>query len=249
MNDQWYYALNGRQLGPVSFVILQQFASNGQLSPTDLVWTAGMPKWAPAESVPDLLPSRPEGPPRLPESPFALSSPPRRYPPGPGLDEPRWGREPRSAPPGGLSSAGKAWLIVGCVAIAVVVGVALIGLVSLSGGLANPANPTTFQLGKGDMRTFHITFEGGKRAQIWVTSERNTDVDLFVLQAGTPLEEIEMNFVTKDDGMQKDCYVEWTPATTQTYQVIVWNRIHMPPAPHIEGPNRVTLRYSPQLSE
>jgi len=48
----WYYATNGQQSpSPVPFNALQQMAANGQLQPTDLVWSDGMPQWVAASTV------------------------------------------------------------------------------------------------------------------------------------------------------------------------------------------------------
>lgn len=239
MTEQWFYALDQQRLGPVSFLILQQFAASGQLKPSDLVWTTGMSEWVPASTVAGLVPAQPQSPPHLPSHP---ASPP----PSDGstfYDEPPWQREPMYRPRPRLNTAAKTAIALGLAAavgvvIAVVVGIAAVHWPTTA------TNPVTFNLRTGEMRTFRLTFEGGKKAQIWVTSERDTDVDLFVCHPGVQQEEFEDNFVVKDDRMAKDCYVEFTPATTQTYQVVVWNRVHFPPAPHLEGPNRVTLKYS-----
>ncbi len=60
MNDQWYYAKNGVQAGPLSESELKQMASSGQLAPVDMVWKTGMANWVQARSVQDLnLPSCP----------------------------------------------------------------------------------------------------------------------------------------------------------------------------------------------
>lgn len=49
---QWYYAVNGRQAGPVDDDCLKQLASKGDVSPSDLVWNAGMGEsWALASTV------------------------------------------------------------------------------------------------------------------------------------------------------------------------------------------------------
>lgn len=60
----WYYAHNHQQQGPVSIHVLRQMLAAGQLQPTDLVWTQGMPDWKEARAVPDLVPPiQPEPPP------------------------------------------------------------------------------------------------------------------------------------------------------------------------------------------
>lgn len=54
MADDWYYAQNNQQLGPVPLESLRAMASAGQLQPADLVWTNGMAQWIPARSVPEI---------------------------------------------------------------------------------------------------------------------------------------------------------------------------------------------------
>lgn len=56
MADEWYYAINNAQRGPVSEAELRDLADRGQLKPGDLVWKDGMAEWVPASSVRGLLP-------------------------------------------------------------------------------------------------------------------------------------------------------------------------------------------------
>jgi hypothetical protein len=51
MSLQWYYARDGRTLGPVSAETLQQLSRQADLLSTDLVWRDGMPDWVPASSI------------------------------------------------------------------------------------------------------------------------------------------------------------------------------------------------------
>jgi hypothetical protein len=53
--DQWYYSREGQQLGPVAWEELYRLASSGQIAATDLVWREGMPNWAEARTIPNLL--------------------------------------------------------------------------------------------------------------------------------------------------------------------------------------------------
>jgi uncharacterized RDD family membrane protein YckC len=62
MSKQWFYAVGGRQQGPVSTEQLMALLASGQLSPGDLVWTEGMPEWLPAASVPESLVDTPSKP-------------------------------------------------------------------------------------------------------------------------------------------------------------------------------------------
>ena len=55
---QWFYIHDGQRFGPVEESELLRLASQGQLTPTDLVWNASMgQEWKPASSVPHLFPS------------------------------------------------------------------------------------------------------------------------------------------------------------------------------------------------
>lgn len=50
---QWYYAINGQRLGPVSQAEFEQLASAGTITAATLVWRDGMADWRPyAEAVP-----------------------------------------------------------------------------------------------------------------------------------------------------------------------------------------------------
>jgi uncharacterized RDD family membrane protein YckC len=51
MADQWFYGRGGQSSGPVTLEQLRAMAAGGQVIPTDLVWTAGMPQWQSAGQV------------------------------------------------------------------------------------------------------------------------------------------------------------------------------------------------------
>ena len=55
MNDNWFFAIQGTQYGPVNEEDLRQKASSGALSPGDLVWKAGMANWVAASTIPGLI--------------------------------------------------------------------------------------------------------------------------------------------------------------------------------------------------
>lgn len=55
MADQWYYASDGRRHGPITDEQLQSLAQSGQLRSSDLVWTKGMDKWMPAQTIKGLV--------------------------------------------------------------------------------------------------------------------------------------------------------------------------------------------------
>lgn len=50
----YHVAVNGVQQGPFPIPQLQQMAQQGQLTPDSLIWTAGMPGWVAANSVPSI---------------------------------------------------------------------------------------------------------------------------------------------------------------------------------------------------
>ena len=52
--DDWYYAANGAQSGPVSSDELRSMVQSGQLSPETLVWRSGLSAWSPAREGQEL---------------------------------------------------------------------------------------------------------------------------------------------------------------------------------------------------
>ena len=75
MSDaQWYFTENGAQQGPVGLGQLQQMVATGRIKPTDLVWQAGMPQWAPAGNVPALFGAG-AAPPPVPVLPVGYYNP------------------------------------------------------------------------------------------------------------------------------------------------------------------------------
>lgn len=55
MNEQYFYANDGKRAGPVCFAQLRALATKGGLKRRDKVWCSGMKEWQPAESVPKLF--------------------------------------------------------------------------------------------------------------------------------------------------------------------------------------------------
>jgi len=105
--QQWYFARAGQQQGPFPESTLRQLLATGQLSPADAVWRQGMPQWAPAGSVPGLMPG-PVGPGAAPA--------PAGYPPQAVLPIGYAGPQPAYGPYGGPPSdigqdAGVRWLL------------------------------------------------------------------------------------------------------------------------------------------
>jgi len=50
----WFYAQNGRQVGPVTLEALLSMLQGGHVHPGDLVWREGMADWQPAATMPEL---------------------------------------------------------------------------------------------------------------------------------------------------------------------------------------------------
>jgi hypothetical protein len=112
MADQWYYAHQGQQSGPVSIEQLKQLAASGQLQPGDLVWKQGMAAWAAANTV---------------EGVFSAAGSPAPPPPGAAPGAPGIPPQPGAAP--GYSVAMRftlpsfnvgAWIILGATLLVVV---------------------------------------------------------------------------------------------------------------------------------
>ncbi|KPK81369.1 MAG: hypothetical protein AMJ81_10650 [Phycisphaerae bacterium SM23_33] len=53
--EQWHCIVGGQQYGPVTLEVLQAWAAEGRLTPTDYVWTEGMETWSEARSVAGLF--------------------------------------------------------------------------------------------------------------------------------------------------------------------------------------------------
>ncbi len=70
----YHVALNGQQAGPFTIDQMRSGLAAGQMQPTDMVWTAGMAAWAPANTVPALAPLF-AAPPPLPQDPPPMPPP------------------------------------------------------------------------------------------------------------------------------------------------------------------------------
>jgi hypothetical protein len=86
MNELWYFARGGVQIGPVMLDQLRVEIASGRLSRGDLVWRPGMAEWAEAGQVPELIP-------------FFSASGPTLSGPGGSFGYPPPPPPPRGAPP------------------------------------------------------------------------------------------------------------------------------------------------------
>jgi hypothetical protein len=133
MADEWFYTRDGtNRSGPISTAEIQARVKSGQLLPTDMVWTEGMPSWAPASTVKTLYPSPPSN-----VKP-AVEEPPRKR--GRDEEEPLTVQAVPSLPPGLILGALK-WVALGLGGLfafiaAFVESWPAVGLVGIAGVLA-----------------------------------------------------------------------------------------------------------------
>lgn len=74
--SDWYCTRNNQQEGPLSTEQVRRHLADGRLSPSDLVWRAGMPAWVPLSSVDELRAAAPAGAaPSPPTDPGADAAP------------------------------------------------------------------------------------------------------------------------------------------------------------------------------
>lgn len=52
--QQWYFGINGQNVGPLALEVAKQLVAMGQLKADTLAWTTGMASWTPASQVPSL---------------------------------------------------------------------------------------------------------------------------------------------------------------------------------------------------
>ncbi len=71
----WFYAQQGKQLGPVAADVIRSMLASGTLAAHELVWRDGMPAWQPANSVAELAPGAPPPLPAPMASQLAYASP------------------------------------------------------------------------------------------------------------------------------------------------------------------------------
>jgi hypothetical protein len=52
--QQWFFGVNGQNVGPLTIEVAKQFVSMGQIKADTLCWTNGMGAWTAAGTVPQL---------------------------------------------------------------------------------------------------------------------------------------------------------------------------------------------------
>ena len=72
MADYWYVASTGERQGPVDSATISRVIAEGGIGPSTLVWSTGMPDWAPCQQVPEFAGSFAGLPPPPPPMPRAV---------------------------------------------------------------------------------------------------------------------------------------------------------------------------------
>ncbi len=57
MAQDWYYTVNGEQVGPVTPADLKKAVTDGTIQPSDMVWKEGMAEWVEAQTIKGLFAS------------------------------------------------------------------------------------------------------------------------------------------------------------------------------------------------
>jgi hypothetical protein len=248
MAAEWFYADQGQQCGPVTFEELQRRATAGQLRPSDLVWRPGLDEWLPASSQPGLFggpgPAPRAADPSLP-SPFDKPS----YEPSafdrPAFDRPRPINTGMGAGLKILLFGGGAFLLLGvlCCGVLIVIGVAM----------GSKTNEYKWNLNSNEHRVWNLRFNKGDKVQIIVTSDGQSDMDLFVFTEkgkmdaflNSPnLEKAVGLCYIYDNHPSKDCRLDFVAPSTQEYYVVLVNRMSAD-EPHRNGRNSGKLVYYP----
>jgi hypothetical protein len=249
MADEWYYTRQGQQQGPVGAAQLKQLAASGQLLPTDLVWKEGLANWVPASSARGLFPpatapasgrAKPAPAAPVPTSgriqPAAAAAPASGRTGQPaGLkvpvhvspidDDEDYDEAPEQRPrrkSKGLSTGAWVAIIGGSVGGLLLISLVILLIVLLGRGTSY--STTTLQPRMRDTR--FVEFQAGKPVEITVTSDHNTDVDLFVFdQFGRQ--------VASDESLGPNSFVRFVPAQTGRYRLEVVNLGPLPNRSHV----------------
>jgi GYF domain 2 len=223
MIAEWFYTKLGQRVGPVSFEVLQQMAAQGKLRPTDEVHKTGWPQWVPAGSISGLFAAL------APTGVAAL-----RIDPSSGWASKTADLGDYDAPPTAVSSLRGQRLLVAGIGAGVLLFAMSVGVVvAVVGKVAKPCPERAWNIPVGQHRYWVIDFNAGDDVWIKVTSELDSDVDLFVFTDGVKMKaweesyNIDMNVdfcLAYDNSLSKDCYVRFKAPHTGAYYVVVANR-------------------------
>jgi len=257
MVAEWFYAEQGQQRGPVTFVQLQQLAASGTLKPSDLVWKQGLSDWIPASSQPGLFAAAAPAP--TPELTFV--EPPakrdraREDDRDDDVEEDRPRRRSsyeRPTKSSGSSAGLKIALFGGGAAVLLLlVCCGIIGVIAVAN--AGPSNEKKWSLKSGEHKSWTVRFNQGDPVVIRVNSTGQSDMDLFVFDSDAKMKtmlnsrNIEGSLglcVVYDNGPSQNCECRFTARQTQDYYILVVNRQLMPRAAR-DGPNSGTMIFTP----
>jgi hypothetical protein len=262
MAQQWYYASQGRQVGPILDSQLRQLVATRTLGPNDLVWQPGFTNWVPAGSVPGLFgayqaqppapaPAAGPRPPSASAYPAPAPAQPRSYPDRDFFDD-DFREAPRRRKKRKQSSSNTG-LIVGLICggvfllVAVVAAVVLIIANSSGNPLIQAGNTIGDKSGNGTYRIEHLPPNPGMKPkeslmnhkQVWLNA--NTTVTIRVLSDfGTDVDCYLDNpggqQVALDTSISKDCHITYRVMQSGYHTIVVDNLGNIA--------NRCTVTYS-----
>jgi hypothetical protein len=218
--EQWYYAIDGQQRGPISGAALRDMAARGALLPADLVWTEGMSQWAPASATRAVF--QMPGPVRADATALRPAEPRLQRPLDHRADDfadLSWiaglEREPARKP----SRATEAVIasVALSLSVVLVVGIAVAVVVPNHSQLTRSYTVNLAFQGQEDSHL--VEFKQNERVQITVTTEAwggpfEPDVDLFIIDP-------DNNVVAQDILPAKDCEVSFVAEQTGSYRIVV----------------------------
>ena len=128
---QWYCIVDGEQYGPIDEATLRNWAQQGRVQLSDLVWSEGMADWAPASSVPGLVDAQPAAQPAAPAAREPTAS---AYADQPA--QPAWAPGPQpaaqvvQAAPSGVLAAHRGGVILALGIIGLMTGCFILGIIA-----------------------------------------------------------------------------------------------------------------------
>ncbi len=90
-------------------------------------------------------------------------------------------------------------------------------VVVVDGGKASDYKPKGIALKEGEKGTLKLAFKAGKKVTVTVKSEKQSDVNLLVLDA-------DKKEIAKDDSPGPDCKLSFTPEKDGDYTLVVQNK-------------------------
>jgi hypothetical protein len=226
MADEWYYSEEGQQRGPVTTAELRQLAASRRLRPTDLVWRDGYSNWIPAAAAEGLF-AQPGPTAARPVEGFDVRDEDARARRRRIFDDDdRLPRRRRKRSHHGLLIG----LIIGGVGLLVVAGFVVVVVFVLPSTYPSSGSYVADLAPRQEHRR-SVYFRRGQTVQIEVHSDNNTrdertDVDLLV-------EDSDGNEVASDLSFGADSFVQFTPARSGRYELVLQNLGTLPNRSHV----------------